>query len=65
MTDSEAAPISPYWEQLAIGQWIRVVDQDRVAGTIKVIDQFPDGRTFVVTLAITNVKEYTYDFSQT
>ncbi len=54
---NQPAPISPYWEHLAIGQWLRVLDQDRVKGTVLVRERYPDGREFWVTLQIVGVEE--------
>ena len=54
---TKAAPISPFWEHLCIGQWLRVIDQDRAKATILVRDEFPDGRRFTVTLQIVAVDE--------
>jgi hypothetical protein len=53
---SKAAPISPFWEHLAIGQWLRVLEQDRVHGTITVRERFPDRRQCFVTLRIVDVE---------
>lgn len=53
---SEAAPISPFWEHLAIGKWLRVLEQDRVKGTVLVHEQYPDGREFFLTLQIVKVE---------
>jgi hypothetical protein len=49
--------ISPFWEHLATGMWLRILSQDRVKGTIMVREEFPGGRTFQVTLKIIAVKE--------
>ena len=52
----EAAPISPYWEHLTTGQWLRVLEQDRVAGTVLVREEYPDGRHWYVTLQIVDAR---------
>lgn len=48
--------ISPYWEHLAIGEWLRILDQDRAQGTILVREEYPDGRHWHVTLQIIDVQ---------
>ena len=53
----EAASISEYWEHLTTGMWMRVLTQDRVKGTVTVREQYPDGRTWYVTLQIVAVEE--------
>lgn len=49
-------PISPFWDHLTIGQWLRVLDQNRVRGTVTVLERFPDKRQCYVTLKIVNVE---------
>ena len=58
--------ISPYWKHFAIGQYLRVVDQDRVEGTITVMDvwrpteatEHNADRVFRITLKVVGSEEF-------
>jgi hypothetical protein len=56
--------VSEFWQHFAIGNWHRVLDQDRVAGEVTFLDAFPpdrdgaESRYFRVTCKVLRSEEF-------
>ena len=44
--------VSEFWEHLCIGQWVRILEQDRAEGTVTVREAWPDGQEWYITMKV-------------